>query len=413
MKASPRKKAVAALACAALGFGMAPAAARAADADLAKKLEALQQEIEALKAQMKAQAAAPAAAGSIVTAPAGLELSVYGVGHLSADSINTGTDSSGYLHSNSSRIGVKGSYDFGGGTAAIFQYESGVDLTGKGGADGNGSAAGSTPSVFTRARDSFIGLRGSFGQVVAGRLPALNQWLYDYNLFGDQVGDLGNIWGANLPGRVDSAIQYRTPDFGGFSAALAYSPSGNSGTGAAPSKDRSDTLLKLDFNKGGLKLGGAYATLGQGTGVSKQKASAITASYDFGAFNIGGGLQHETDVGGVAGRNQNESTLGAALKVGANGAIKLQHARAGNLGGVSNTGARQTAIGYDYAWNKETTLYAAYAITKNDSGTRNFVSYDWGHGNQGVPPIANNGDSAKAFSVGVVYKFDMGLIGKR
>jgi predicted porin len=414
MNQSPalRKALGIALCCSAMAPALVPGVARAADADLARKLEALQQEIEALKAQMKAaeaKAATTAAAaprgGSIISAPAGLELSVYGVGHLSADSIHTGTDSSSYLHSNSSRIGFKGSYDLG-EVAAIFQYESGVDLTGKGGADGNGSAAGSTPSVFTRARDSFVGLKGGFGQVVAGRLPALNQWLYDYNLFGDQVGDLGNIWGANLPGRVDSAVQYRTPDFGGFSAGLAYTPSGNAGA-----KNMAGTILKLDFGRGGLKLGGAFASLGQGTGLANQKASALTASYDFGAFNIGGGVQHETDLGGVSGRNQNEATLGASIKVGAKGAVKFQYARAGNVSGTANSGARQAAIGYDHAWNKQTTVYVAYARTRNDSAAA-FQSYDWGHGNQGVPAVVA-GNNTSAFSAGLVYAFDLGLIGKR
>jgi len=36
------------------------------------------------------------------------DLAIYGVGHLSADSIDNGTGSSSYLHSNSSRLGFKG-----------------------------------------------------------------------------------------------------------------------------------------------------------------------------------------------------------------------------------------------------------------------------------------------------------------
>jgi len=54
-----------------------------------------------------------------------------------------------------------------------------------------------------RARDSFLGLRShDYGSIQFGRVGGLNQWLYDYNLFADQVGDLGNIWGGDgLPGR--------------------------------------------------------------------------------------------------------------------------------------------------------------------------------------------------------------------
>jgi len=131
-----------------------------------------------------------------VSAPAwALDLTVYGVGHLSADGIDLDTDSSGYVHSNSSRLGFKGSHDLGNGFAVLYQFESGVDLTGRGTGDGNGGAD-SDGQLFTRTRDSFVGVQGGFGAVMLGRVGGLNQWLYDYNLFGDQVGDLGNIWGA-------------------------------------------------------------------------------------------------------------------------------------------------------------------------------------------------------------------------
>lgn len=399
-----RKTAGAALCATVLGAVLLPGAVQAAEADLAKKIDALQQELEALKAQMKASPPA-AAGGGVATAPGNLKLDIYGVGHLSADSIKTGTDSSSYFHSNSSRLGFKGDYALGNGLSAIFQYESGVDLTGNGTGDGNGGGVpGNT--LFTRTRDSFVGITGGFGTAVVGRLPAHNQWLYDYNLFGDQVGDLGNLWGQNQPGRVDSAVLYRTPDFGGFSAALSYDPSGNQGA-----KDMSSTILKLDFARGGLKVGGAHANYGLGTGLSKQKATALIASYDFGMFNIGGGVQRERALGGLSGVNQNESTIGALVKVGANGAVKFQYARASDVSGTANTGARQAAIGYDHAWNKETTLYVAYAKTSNDAAAA-FQSYNWGHGNQGVPAVVA-GNSPKALSVGIVYKFDVGLLGKR
>jgi predicted porin len=401
------RKVVVAACCTAIVTALLPSAAIAAEGDLAQKIEALQKEIDVLTAQMKTVQAQPAAVGgSVVSAPAGLEFSIYGVGHLSADHIDTGADSSGYIHSNSSRLGFKGSYDLGlDGVAAIFQYESGVDLTGHGTGDGNGGGVfGNT--LFTRARDSFVGVRGVFGTAVVGRLAAHNQWLYDYNLFGDQVGDLGNIWGQSQPGRLDSAVQYRTPEFGGFSAALTYDPSGNQGM-----KDAASTVLKLDFGGGGLRLGGAYASYGQGPALPEQKAAAITASYDFGIFNVGGGWQRETDLGGVSGANRNEATIGAAAKLGGKGTVKVQYARAGSISGIANSGARQAAIGYDHAWNGQTTLYVAYARTTNDSVAA-FPSYDWGHGDQGVPGVAI-GQNTTAVSVGLVYKFDVGLIGKR
>ena len=350
--------------------------------------------------------AAALAASAVVmfSAPAwALDLSIYGVGHLSADGIDTDSSSSSYFHSNSSRLGFKGSHDLGNGLSAVVQYESGVDLAGNGTGDGNGAAT-SNGQIFTRARDSFVGVKGGFGTVRFGRLPALNQWVYDYNLFGDQVGDLGNIWGGDgLPGRLDHAAQYRTLDFGGFALGLSFAPNqGSSNTRVY--------IVKADYAGGGFKLGGAYGNFGQGAGKSNQKAAAITASYDFGAFNLGGGWQRETDIGGTAGADRNKYTLGAAIKAGGSGLVKVQYAQANDLKNTSSTGAKQWAAGYDHVWDKNITLYIAYAKTKNDTNAMNYTAYDWGHGDQGVPGLTTGGLSPSAISVGIVYKFEVSLL---
>lgn len=329
-----------------------------------------------------------------------LELSVYGVGHLSADSIDTDANSSGYIHSNSSRLGIKGSHDVGNGAAILFQYESGVDLTGKGTGDGNGGA-NSSGQLFTRARDSYVGVKGGFGTVLLGRIGGLNQWLYDYNLFADQVGDLGNIWGGDgLPGRADHAAWYRTPSFGGATLALTYVP--EQGT-----QDADAYIGKAEYGIGGIKLGGAFANFGNGSGSADTKVAAMTASYDAGAFSVGGGWQRETGIGGVSNADRDKYTLGAAVKIGGSGTLKAQYTKAGDLDNTSNTSADQWALGYDYAWDKHTTLYVAYASTDNDAGAR-YTSYNYGHGDQGVPGLAS-GSQPSAISVGVVYKFEVGL----
>ncbi|MCA1803907.1 MAG: hypothetical protein LC646_00740 [Xanthomonadaceae bacterium] len=40
-----------------------------------------------------------------------LELNVYGVGHISADRVDDGSDDQNHVASNSSRLGVRGSHD--------------------------------------------------------------------------------------------------------------------------------------------------------------------------------------------------------------------------------------------------------------------------------------------------------------
>lgn len=332
-----------------------------------------------------------------------LEMNVYGVGHLSADSVDDGTDSGTYVASNSSRLGFRGNHDLGNGMKAVFQLESGVDLTGQGGNDGNGPTVTDNSSVFTAARDSYAGISGGFGMVIAGKLGGLNQWLYDYNLFGDQVGDLGNVWGASgLPGRVTDAVHYRTANLGGFSLGLSYVPDEDT----AVTKDA--MIAKADFSTGGLKVGGAYAKIGQDlaagdTGDNDWTVTAVTASYDFGQFTVGGGLQNETDIGGASGADRSSITLGASMKIGGNGTLKAQYAKADPEGAANDS--TQLAIGYDHALNPGTTVYVAYAKVDNDDGA-SITANNWGHGDA-VTPAA--GKDPSALSVGLVIKFDAGL----
>ncbi len=111
------------------------------------------------------------------------------------------------VYNNASRLGVRGEEDLGGGLAAIYQYEFGVDVT----EGGN----------FNSNRPKWVGLKGSsWGSITAG-----TQWTPYYNVVG--IGDifnsskvfdnrtyLGNTFGL----RMDNSLIYSTPNWSGFSA---------------------------------------------------------------------------------------------------------------------------------------------------------------------------------------------------
>ncbi|MDZ7754760.1 MAG: porin [Gammaproteobacteria bacterium] len=354
--------------------------------------------------------------GMLAASPAhAFEFNIYGVGHLSADSVDDGSSTDEGVASNSSRLGFKGNHDLGGGMKALFQAEAGIDLTGQGGNDGNGGSP-DDGDVFTNARDSYVGLAGDWGTLLAGKLGGLNQWVYDYNLFADQVGDLGNIWGGSgLPGRVTSTLHYRTPDFSGLSVGFSYIPDEDNIAAApnitpaasaplpsdpSPPNVNSDDiwLVKADYASGGLKLGGAYTNID--LRANDWEVWAITGSYDFGRFTVGGGWQNESDMGGAAGNDRDSYTLGASAKVGTSGTVKAQVAHSD--GDASNSDATQWAVGYDHALNKYVTVYGAYAATDNDSAAA-FSANNYGKGDAVTPAL---GDDPGAFSIGLVVTFD-------
>jgi len=333
-----------------------------------------------------------------------LNLNIWGVGHVSADSVDDGDDTNGHIASNSSRLAFSGDHKLNDALKVVFQYESGVDLTGEGLNDGNGGAS-SNGQLFTRTRDAFVGLSGDYGTVTVGRVGGLNQWVYDYNLFADQVGDLGNIWGGTgLAGRIDSTAQYISPNLNGFTIKGVYAPDeGVNNTEIYVVKGDYQGSETLD----GLKVGAAYMSqgMGSGPGIDDHTAWAVTGSYAFadGAYSIGGGYQSESDVGGVSGVDTDSYTVGGSAGIGQKGTLKAQFTQFNGDG--SDADAWQVAVGYDHAIAKNTTAYIAYASTDNDDNVA-FTANNYGHGDA-VTPLA--GDDPSVISLGLVYKFNAAI----
>jgi predicted porin len=118
---------------------------------------------------------------------------------------------------NSSRLGVLGSEDLGGGLSAVYQYEFGVDVTEGGNWESN--------------RPKYVGLKGGFGTLtlgtqdtpyynVAGIIDIFNsgktfvytQWLGGGFSLSNNRSDAP----ADLV-RLENSVYYSTPDFNGFS----------------------------------------------------------------------------------------------------------------------------------------------------------------------------------------------------
>ena len=327
-----------------------------------------------------------------------IELNIYGQGHVSVDGVDDGQDSSIYVASNSSRLGFNGEHQLTSDLNVIFQYETGVDLTAQGENDGNGGAE-SLGQIFTKGRPSYLGLEGNFGTVLAGHMPFLDQYANDYNLFADQIGDLGNLWEANgIPGRADNVLYYKTPDFSGLDAAVTYVP--DEGV-----EDADYYLIKGNYFRSDFMLGVMYSNIGQGEMAdNNHTAAAITLGYSFGRFTVGGGYQSEMDIGGVNGNDRDSYTLGGSMEVGDKGKIKTQFAVSSGEGAASD--ATQIAVGYDYRFDEQTVVYIAYANMNNDKNV-NFSVNGKGHGDKVIPLMGND---PHAISLGIVYAFSYAVV---
>ncbi|MCB1770795.1 MAG: porin [Candidatus Competibacteraceae bacterium] len=192
-------------------------------------------------------------------------------------------DSNWDVVNNSSRLGILGSEDLGGGLSAVYRYEFGVDVT-----EGDN---------FESNRPKFVGLRGNFGTLtigtkdtpyynVAGIVDTFNSsktfgadaWLggsfngfkYNQELFsvGGSRGESTGLPSGDLF-RLENSVYYITPEFNGFSAeamlVLNGTPNGNTDPGFVNEPAYSDNIdiwnVAAKYSNGPFFAGVSYIKL--------------------------------------------------------------------------------------------------------------------------------------------------------
>ena len=166
------------------------------------------------------------------------------------------------MNNGTSRLGVRGVEDLGGGLKAGFQFETGLDLD-------NGGSSGAFWS-----RQANVWLGGNWGTFKLGRqfTPSYLAGT-TYELTGDALYSvLVNTYNyAGIGRRANSAFTYMTPSFGGFSAALAYV-----------------TKTDLGLPKDAWDLGLMYKNGPIGVGLSANKVANSKTNYQLGGkYNLG------------------------------------------------------------------------------------------------------------------------------
>ena len=339
------------------------------------------------------------AAGSLASHAA---TTLYGHMHLSWDKMDNGsTLESSRISSNSTRIGVKGDEDLGGGMKAIWQIESGAL-----GVDEATNGFGGD------LRNSFVGLSNSgFGTIKIGRhdtpFKDLGRRLDNFN---EQVGDSRNLFGLALYDlRPKNMVRYESPTFGGLNFTALQST--NNGEDNPGNTSQPVTSLGANWTAGPLFIGAAYET--HGTGPSgpgtedKEKGIRLAASYALGNFVLGAMYEMLSDLEGDSGVDQNTYGLFASLKMG-NNKLKAQWINSDDLDCPSTlvcteTGATMMAIGVDHAMSKTVTTYLNYAKVDNDANAALPVAS--GNGGHGEVLNPASGRDPDAISVGVILKF--------
>ncbi|CDS51355.1 Outer membrane porin protein 32 precursor [Polaromonas sp. CG9_12] len=292
----------------------------------------------------------------------------------------TVVDSGGF---NTSRFGLKGSEDLGGGLKANFVLEAGFNV--------DTGAANSYINPFTGAvsgstfgRQSWVGMSGGFGEVRVGKMwtpydevKGSGAAAFDANIFAPAAG----VWASNnYQDRPGNALYYATPSFSGFSAAAMYSLGENKTATSSAGKIAS---FNVQYAGGPVAAALAYQTEkdgGASLNTNTTKFTQLNGSYDFGPAKLLAAYGHVKDGSDKA----KEYQIGVDVPFGA---VTLSggyaHSKITSTAGDVTSKGIGLAAKYDLS--KRTFLYTGLQLAKNE--------------------IAGSEVKTDTFAVGVQHKF--------
>lgn len=311
------------------------------------------------------------------------------------------------------RLGFKGTEDLGNGLKAVFLLEQGFMLD-----TGMQQTSG---SQFTR--QAYMGLSGNFGTVVGGRLYTPHYtFVSGLDPFGaGTVGRYNNVY-SNFPNatnvgslgdpvRVDNAVAYISPSFGGFTITGAYSNNASTQENATSNSGNNTVYAVLgQYTNGPIVAGINYHYIAAGTGLSavdNVQNVTVGGSYDFKVAKVMA-LYSWNDLDyailGTGNATLNNYMLGVTAPFGKFTGKASYIYSDGNTSAGGD--AQQLAIGLDYNLSKRTNLYSAYSWINNDDNrlaavgdASNSGAYAAGNG------IALPGVFQQGFQVGVRHSF--------
>jgi predicted porin len=291
-----------------------------------------------------------------------------------ADFHSGGDDGNSQCNS-TSRFGLKGSLDVGGGVTAKFNLQS------------NGITSGGQVNDPFFGRQAWFGLAGGFGEVRLGRqdsVPFQTMIDFDFNGASNGVsagwGPIGTGVGPYARGRQSATLNYIFPAMGGFTAQLGYDPKGN----VTDAKDVFSFGVK--YAAGPLAVALAHQTKSFKIDGFNDAFTSVAASYDFGVAKVMGSYaQGGKMIEGGSGKGYMLGVVApvAGINVGAHYAVN-----------TDTTVFTSKTKGFEFFVNKEifknTTAYFEVGNTK--------FSVDGGEGS--TIPVKGTG-----FAVGLIYVF--------
>lgn len=284
---------------------------------------------------------------------------------------HSGGDNGSSEGNSTTRVGIKGSTDLGGGIKGNFKFETG-------GIESSGTVNGGG-AFFNR--QAWAGFSGSFGEVRLGRQDSVSfQTMIDFDFNGASNGVSAGAYtgvGVWFPGRQSRSLQYISPTMGGAMFQLGFVPKGN-----VPSNSTQKNVFSagVKYGTGPLSVGASY----QSKETSNDKAFAsVGGSYDFGVVKV---MLGYADSGKIAsGGGGSGPTLGVNVPV------------AGwNIGAhVANNRDKDAKLTAVELWVNKEIFKNTYAYVEAGSIKTSLDNVTFG----------NNKDKGNGYAAGVIWVF--------
>lgn len=294
---------------------------------------------------MKKQLIAAALAAAFAVPAVAQQATVYGIidqaYRVTSPDVGASTKTIVGSSFTTSRIGVKGTEDLGGGITASFTLEGRVDPV--------VGAVGSGSNFFSR--ESSLTVSGGFGSVTMGRTDTSASEGIDTLAGIANFGNFAFVSGVELAGDRESTVRYTTPTVGGLQAQI--------GRSLASSQGAETDSASLTYSQGALALGAGFDR------ADRDKYTAVGARYDFG-FASAGVMAGRRDAAGVE-----TDVLAVSARVplpqgfAAHGAYR-----------TTETGTDKVSTanaGISKALSKRTTLVAVYQDTDKGAAAGSFA----------------------------------------
>lgn len=294
----------------------------------------------------------------------------------------------------SSRLGVRGVEDLGGGLSAIFAYEFGVNTD----TNAQNAVVGTSADSPLSTRHAYLGLKGKFGTFVIGSQDGGNDSqapLYNQaSLIGsvsNNGGPLTTVQSTNTnvttaitrEQRVSNSIGYAT-NIAGVQINARHALSGgandaaNNTATALKENDTRSTEVAATYKLGALTLGAGIQNIDAqtvtqnalNTSAALERVYQGVATYNFGSFTVGGLVAQRELFAANAGGDDNgtEYALSATFPLNANSGVFGMYADSERADiGARGTDITQAQVAYYYDFSKRTRSYVGLNRTESEN----------------------------------------------